>query len=272
MDVDSLNRRFYSQPETVRDYARFSLVWPEEEFIFDRYRKWIHGKAVLDIGCGGGRTTRILAGWAACYTGLDYSEEMVRSCRRKWTQLTFVHGEASDMHMLRENEFDFVLFSFNGIDSMSHEKRVRALKEVHRVLKPGGVFAFSSHNRDDKRIVTAFNGRDLNLMNNLRNIRSYLRVRKYQVSTTAYAILSDPLVGFGYLTYYSRKADQVRQLENAGFQDITIINRAADVVDAESVDRKSQWFHYVCSKAAEGAEKRQERSPDKVTLLPGEAS
>jgi ubiquinone/menaquinone biosynthesis C-methylase UbiE len=131
---------------------------------------------------------------------------------------------------------------------MSHEKRCAVLREVHRVLKPGGVFAFSSHNRDDKRIVKAFDIRDWNLKRNLRHLRSYLSVRKAQVISDSYAILSDPLAGYGYLTYYIRKSDQLRQLEDAGFRDVTIINQGCEIVPAETRDRLNQWFHYVARK------------------------
>src|SRR3989338_8328332 len=45
------------------------------------------------------------------------------------------------------NHFDYALFSFHGLDYLfPEEQRTRALHEIHRVLKPGGLFAFSSHN------------------------------------------------------------------------------------------------------------------------------
>ncbi len=243
--MDERNRQFYERPETVAEYAQESQLWPEERFIFDLYSEFIVNRRVLDIGCGGGRTTGALLERTPHYVGLDYSEPMVQLCRRRWPAAEFIHGDASALHMFGANEFDFVLFSFNGIDSMSHEKRLAVLREVYRVLKPGGVFAFSSHNRDDKHIVTAWNLRDWSLHRNLRNLRSYLSVRKAQVVAASYAILSDPLAGEGYLTYYIRKHDQVRQLGEAGFRDVTIINQGCEIVPAETRDRLNQWFHYV---------------------------
>jgi ubiquinone/menaquinone biosynthesis C-methylase UbiE len=248
VDIDTLNKRFYEKPQTVMDYVRETPLWPEEKFIFEQHQSKIRDKSLLDIGCGGGRTTRVLRHWTSQYTGLDYSHEMIKACREKWPDLKFVHGDASVMHMFGPDQFDFVLFSFNGIDSLSHEKRIRVLQEVYRVLKPGGVFTFSSHNRDCKRIVTALDLRDLNIKNNVRNLRSYFTVRQYQVRAPTYTILSDPLAGFGCLMYYIRKFDQVKQLEAIGFRDVAIVNRKVQWVDSISLDRKSQWFHYICNK------------------------
>ena len=165
-------------------------------------------KAVLDVGCGGGRTTAVLQALSGHYTGLDYSLPMIEACQAQYPDVTFVHGDASQMSMLDAAQFEFVLFSFNGIDCMSHPKRLLALAEIYRVLKPGGLFVFSTHNRDDKRRVVAVDIRDWNPFHHLRNLRSYWQVRAHQVRTPTYACLSDPLAGFGHLTYYIRQRDQ----------------------------------------------------------------
>lgn len=246
-----MNRQFYELPATVREYAGETSLWPEEAFLFDRWASHLATGALLDLGCGGGRTTPALSRRAASYIGLDYAAPMVEACRSRWPHLTFVHGDASNLDMFGPAEFRTVVFSFNGIDSMSHEKRTRCLSEVFRVLQPGGLFLFSSHNRDDRRKVVAWNLRDLNLKANLSHLRSYWRVRRYQRRTPAYAILSDPLAGFGYLTYYVRKEDQVRELEATGFREVMILAPDLGFVNPRTRDRRSQWFHYTCRKPAE---------------------
>ena len=55
-------------------------------------------------------------------------------------------GDASNLG-LKDNSFDVVIFSFNGIDYIyPYIKRLAALKEIRRVLKTNGLFIFSSHN------------------------------------------------------------------------------------------------------------------------------
>ena len=47
----------------------------------------------------------------------------------------------------KDERFDIVFFSFNGLDYVYPEgRRVVALKEIERVLKKGGYFIYSSHN------------------------------------------------------------------------------------------------------------------------------
>lgn len=101
---------------------------------------------VLDLGVGAGRTTAALAERSASYVGLDYAAAMVESCRTRFPDLDFVDGDASDLAMFRDNEFDVVVFSFNGIDCIiPAEGRSRCLAEIHRVLVPGGRLILSSH-------------------------------------------------------------------------------------------------------------------------------
>lgn len=59
---------------------------------------------------------------------------------------TFVICEGRDLSQFRTASFDLILFSFNGIDYLSHAGRLKALTEIRRVLAIGGVFVFSSDN------------------------------------------------------------------------------------------------------------------------------
>lgn len=249
MGIDTFNHNFYEKPEVVQDYVKnYNFIWPEEKLIFEKYKDYINGKRVLDLGIGGGRTTPTLSNLTQDYIGIDCSEKMVEACKKKYETLKFIHCDASDMSMIGDENFDFVIFSFNGIDCMSHEKRIKTLREVYRVLERSGVFVFSSHNRDDRKIVTGFNKYDWRITRNIRNILSYLKVRKYQIVTEKHAILSDPLAGFGCMTYYISKRNQVEQLENVGFRDVEMLNRKVQFVKADSIDRDSQFIHYICKK------------------------
>jgi len=252
MMIDSVTKNYYEELNVVKAYARWTHIWPPEEIIFDRFKSHLRDKKVLDIGCGAGRTTTFLKAMTQHYVGIDYSEKMIEVCKNQYPSLHFVVCDSSDMSLFSDESFDFVMFSFNGIDCMSNEKRIGTLNEVFRVLKRDGVFAFSSHNRDNRRIVVAFNRYERisleSLRQNVRNVRSYLKSRKGQVRTATYDILSDPLAGFGQLTYYIRKQDQLRQLESIGFQDPQILNWDSEFVAVDTLDQTSQWLYYVCRK------------------------
>lgn len=102
------------------------------------------GEAVLDIGCGAGVDSLVAArmvGPSGSVTGIDLVPEMLAKAREN-TQIagadniTFM--EASAEHLpFPDHHFDVVIS--NGVFNLVVDK-VKALEEVHRVLKPGGRF------------------------------------------------------------------------------------------------------------------------------------
>lgn len=143
--TEAANLSVYRAPQVVAHYAGQDYLTPCERLLFDTYLK--PGTALLDLGVGGGRTAGYLSSIASRYVGVDYSEEMIAACRRRYPDLSFEVADAADLSRYADGLFDAVVFSFNGIDSLAPDaKRHHCLRECHRVLKPGGVFIFSSHN------------------------------------------------------------------------------------------------------------------------------
>lgn len=142
---EALNLRTYRLPDVASHYATLNYLTPCEQFLFRTYIQ--PGMTVLDLGVGGGRTTAYLSRIASHYVGVDYSEAMIRACRRKFPDLDFRLADASDLSMFEDAFFDAIVFSFNGLDAViPHEKRARCLRECCRVMRAAGTFIFSSHN------------------------------------------------------------------------------------------------------------------------------
>lgn len=139
------NLQIYNQPAVASHYASLNYLTACERHLFTSYLK--PGMSILDLGVGGGRTTPYLSRIASRYVGLDLAEEMVRACRRKFPGQEFVAGDASDLHEFEDAAFEAVIMAFNGLDYiLPAEKRRQCLGECWRVLQPGGVLIFSSHN------------------------------------------------------------------------------------------------------------------------------
>jgi SAM-dependent methyltransferase len=223
------NRTVYEQRSIVLQYVADTHLTPAETQLLAKFSDDIAGKRVLDLGVGGGRTTSYLAERCAFYVGVDSSEAMVRACRERYPHLDFRPGDARNLSQFNDGEFDFILFSFNGIDYVGHDDRARILREVARVLRPGGVLVFSSHN-----LASAPSGTLLHRVfdvsisaNPIRSAKSiaraainlvnYLRNAPGQQRTADYAILVDPAHGFVLRTYYVTSEEQQRQIEAAGF-------------------------------------------------------
>lgn len=102
------------------------------------------GRLVLDLACGEGYNTRILARKGAQVTGVDFSEKMMELAEKEETKeklgIHYLVADASDLSQLPTNHFDIVTCFMSMQDIENLEK---AVAEVARVLKRGGRFVFS---------------------------------------------------------------------------------------------------------------------------------
>lgn len=125
-------------------------LWETEQKLIDRFLP--RDGAVLDIGCGAGRTTFGMyeAGYQ-CLTGYDLSTTMIAAARRIAGALDlairFDVGDATSMPYA-DASFDGALFSFQGLTCIpGGKRRLKALREVRRVLQPGSHLVFTTHDR-----------------------------------------------------------------------------------------------------------------------------
>lgn len=101
------------------------------------------GSSALDVCCGTGDWSISLAqavGDHGKVCGLDFSDNMLSVAEQKRQQLqlnnlTFAHGNAMELPF-EDNSFDYVTIGF-GLRNVADYLTV--LKEIHRVVKPGGL-------------------------------------------------------------------------------------------------------------------------------------
>src|SRR5687768_8884238 len=123
------NQRVFESKGTVRFYAGMTGLQKPEQRILDVLRPRLPQMRVLEIGVGGGRTTRAFAPLAREYVGIDYAEGMVAACKKQFPDLTFAHGDVRDLSPFPSGSFDLALFAYNGIDAVSHDDRLRGFAE-----------------------------------------------------------------------------------------------------------------------------------------------
>jgi len=95
------------------------------------------GQRVLDVGCGTGALTREVsrrAGAPERVTGLDLDGEMLSVARRLTPAITWIRGSALDLPF-PAGRFDAVVSQFA---MMFFDERERGVREIWRVLAPGG--------------------------------------------------------------------------------------------------------------------------------------
>jgi ubiquinone/menaquinone biosynthesis C-methylase UbiE len=103
------------------------------------------GGKVLDVGCGPGILAQQMVDRACAYTGVDPSKKMLEICRRRFAgnpQMQFLSGEATGLAFPTAH-FDAAL-CIGVIDGVPDQRQ--ALREILRVLKPGGTLLITFTN------------------------------------------------------------------------------------------------------------------------------
>jgi len=255
MSHDVVNKATYESPRIVSLYTSGPIQVAELR-IFVTHRDAYWSKRVLDLGCGAGRTTEFLRTLDVDYVGADYSAGMVRQCNERFPDATCMQCDARDLARFEDSSFDFVLFSNNGYDCIDHESRLMALREINRVLKDGGLFVFSSHNRDyaparsEPRLEFSLDPfRQARLLYNFfRRWRNRRHNRPYERFNDDYWILNDSSHLFSLLTHYISVPGEVRELGEHGFEALEAYGHDGMTLDLTKPDTKNSWIYYVARK------------------------
>jgi SAM-dependent methyltransferase len=121
---------------------------PLDRQLLDRFALRVRGEGVsCDIGCGPGHVTRYLHEQGVEVCGLDLSQGMIERARRLNPGIEFQQGD-----LLALNVADGTwagLVSFYSIVHIPRGEIVRALRELKRVLRPGGLLLLAFHIGDD---------------------------------------------------------------------------------------------------------------------------
>ncbi len=252
------HREFYESPEAVRYYASLNYLEAPENMFLKKITA-MKQPVMLDIGIGAGRTTRYFAPLTASYTGIDFSKSMIDACKKRFADIPGIilqQGDARNMKEFPGDSFDIVLFSFNGLDTLSHEDRLLALSEMKRVARPGGIILFSSHNLNI--IGQYFRFRlSLSPIGLLREIKRLVKIysinkqSRKEAESAGYCTFYDGDAGNNALHYFIRPEVQCRQLREAGFGKINVYSMLTGKTitsEEEMIRSKDNWLYYECIK------------------------
>jgi ubiquinone/menaquinone biosynthesis C-methylase UbiE len=241
LGIDFLNTRTMKSREAIGFYSRLKELYPYEEVALSSISDEIRGQPILDLGVGGGRTVQALRNISEDYLGLDYTEDMVSSCRENYPEAEFVHADARDLSRYEDGSFALIVFSSEGLCMVGHEDRLKILTEIQRLLRPDGIAMFSTYNKDSASHDARFQcHRFLPTKNPARfvvrlcrclvqNAMSYmnrLRFKKHEVRLPRYSIINDVYHYYSTLLYYISIDHQIEQLRSCNFQG------AIDIVDS----------------------------------------
>jgi ubiquinone/menaquinone biosynthesis C-methylase UbiE len=115
--------------------------------------KSLKGRKALDIGCGIGRITELLARWGADVTALDVALKMLQFCSAAAQQGKFKSKveyicASAEAIPCGDRQFD-IITCFGVLEHLPDMVRRACIAECARVLKPGGRLYLVVNNKDN---------------------------------------------------------------------------------------------------------------------------
>jgi SAM-dependent methyltransferase len=147
-------KHYFESDQVVAHYANAASrlgLWVSEEKIFTRLFET--EDSILELGSGVGRIAIGLheLGYRNVLA-TDFSRAMIQRTRSLAKLLEYsIPSQVADATELKfeDGVFDGAIFGFNGLMQIpAAAKRIQALGEIHRVLRPGAWFAFTTHDRE----------------------------------------------------------------------------------------------------------------------------
>jgi 2-polyprenyl-3-methyl-5-hydroxy-6-metoxy-1,4-benzoquinol methylase len=113
----------------------------------------VRGKDVLDLGCGSGENTLLLAHRRAKVIALDISPDLIHVAKRRMS----INGVVNDVEFLTASAHDLPLPNESvdvvfGIAILHHLDMATVSAQVMRVLRPGGRAIFQEPMRDSRML------------------------------------------------------------------------------------------------------------------------
>lgn len=188
-----------------KNLAGAHLKYPCEDFIVTVSRHLlkndVDSRKVLDVGCGSGNNLEFLSEVGfECY-GLDVSASALEISRERLRQ----KGLGATLKQLREdriypfqNDFLDVVIAWHVLSYNDEECLMRVMKEIKRVLKPGGV-----------------------LLATFPTFKEYRLVQSKQITKNTFEFVAEGSNQKGVIVIGAEKEEDVREIFNE-FSDLDI--------------------------------------------------
>lgn len=168
----AMNQKFKAEnpqvllPPDYLMYESFQLNYPlyyfdgkqNAEELVETFKKYtsLSAAKVLDWGCGPARVVRHIPeilGSNSEIHGTDYNQQSINWCSKHIKNVTFNRNELRPPLKYQENYFDIV-YSISIFTHLSEEMHHAWAKEIHRIIRPDGIFLTTTHGEHFKAKLT----------------------------------------------------------------------------------------------------------------------
>lgn len=133
---------------------KHDLKYPDEFVVRFLKKNFITGESynILDFGCGSGRNIIAMADMGFNIYAIDYNIACLEMTRQKmekmnYNKVTYIQNKGIEVN-LPENFLDCIVV-WGTLFAFREEERNLLIKNLYRVLKPGGLFLADYHTIED---------------------------------------------------------------------------------------------------------------------------
>lgn len=128
----------------IPEFHAGSLMYAEHLVRYKAAQNIVKGKTVLDVACGSGYGTKLLAKTSKNVIGIDIDKDTIEFAKKNYgaKNIDYLVGDCTDMP-LEDASFDAVV-TFETIEHIKDYNKF--IKEIKRVLKPDGLVIISTPN------------------------------------------------------------------------------------------------------------------------------
>jgi ubiquinone/menaquinone biosynthesis C-methylase UbiE len=225
-DIDLASRRSSSIESTV-------------DWILNLQNK--KNMTILDLGCGPGLYCELIAKRGHNVTGVDFSKNSIEYARKQAANkdLDIEYLNLNYLELDEDNRYDLVMMVFTDFGVLNPHERETLIRNVHRALKPGGIFVFDV--LSDKNLETKVLERSWEIeMSGFWKDRPYLILSDSflypdeKVILYQHIVMADESENFDvyrFWTHFFASDDLKQMLEPEGFEDIGFFDDVLPDID-----------------------------------------
>ena len=135
----------------AEDYDKRHYDIEEIREMIDCFMKQLDGTRVLDLGCGPGRDAKYFAEHGLEVTGTDLCKRFIDIASHKAPEANFIHSDMRKLN-LPDNSFDGV-WACASLLHLPKDEAKTTLKNLHRMLKNGGIIHVSVKEGEGEKII-----------------------------------------------------------------------------------------------------------------------
>lgn len=203
---------------------------------------------ILDLGCGPGLYSELLAKNGHSVIGVDYSESSIQYATRqaKEKKLNIEYLKKNYLDLDFDNQFDLIILIYLDFCVLLPEEREKVLENIYRALKKGGLFicdVVNERNIDKKTISQSWEVQETGFWRSTPYIAltNGYHYPEAKVLANHHIIIgeNDTIDTYIFWSHYYEKDDLIQILESNGFKGVTdyenILPESGDCWNGENV-------------------------------------